>query len=627
MQQLTDHDKALMTGASLYVHPGGGGSARERAAPDGLPAESGRDEASNGDRTIPFVSLKSLRAGPSSERGELARTEWDDNLADPATSPNPRPLAGSGQHEQQRVQASGEASPDAASGEEGSTSGEGWDITLCAGLTPARMNSLDLLRSLDDFNPRHAWGHALLGESPAAVESLDRLSALDTSSSVDLVAFLNSTADEIARRLPDSTTNGQTTGPTMTRAERRRLKEKRATLGVPPGDVLPVEDRRPEWIPPHAATGNSNLEAVQSEAVQSEAVQSEAVQSSGAGRPVGLVPAPAMGPRASGPALRVPARRGRHAQAPVGAQPSGIGPRLGRHTGSEEADAAQPHGKHTAAAAVGAVAASVLGVLTAALVMGGHGTPGLDTAAPLTSGTAAPSAGDTGSAIGDKSQTDAPAASNEGAAAGLFRIPGVGAPLSAFVIPGSSSNAARGTGSGVHGTALGSSGPGETVGGTQGSGAQGGPSAGGSTGGSGSGSSGGSAGSSGGGSSGTSGSTGTQAGSGSGSSGGGSTGSGGSGTKSGSGSGSGSGSSTGSGSKTGSSGSSGGILGVPTPTVPAVTVPTVTVPTVTVPTVTLPPVTVPGATAGSGSSSGSGTSPASPPSVPGGIVGVITGLI
>ena len=82
-------------------------------------------------------------------------------------------------------------------------------------------------------------------------------------------------------------------------------------------------------------------------------------------------------------------------------------------------DHGRTHHKHSAATAVGAVAASVLGVLTAALVVGGSGSPhGLQTASPTLSGGAAATSGE-GAAAGTPSGV--------GGATGSLGIPAPGA--------------------------------------------------------------------------------------------------------------------------------------------------------------------------------------------------------
>ena len=104
------------------------------------------------------------------------------------------------------------------------------------------MTTLDLMRSLQDFAPRSAWHYEDVLPSAPVAESVARLATLDTVSSLDLVASLETAADDIARR-----TGGAPQTPTavtLTRAERRKRQARDAARTAPPRPRL-TSMRRP----------------------------------------------------------------------------------------------------------------------------------------------------------------------------------------------------------------------------------------------------------------------------------------------------------------------------------------------------------------------------------------------
>ncbi|HUI02288.1 MAG TPA: hypothetical protein VLZ77_02020 [Acidimicrobiales bacterium] len=525
---------------------------------------------------LPFVALESLRAEPSTERGEWVPPVASPGLpgaADDSTwtslsstglsstglllgtdagdDPEDEPLL----HQPQDAPGPRHRRPSpSASIWDAPSFADVDDPSHCIGLTPARMTTLDLMRSLEERAPRGDWHYEDVMMSAPIGESVERLATLDTISSFDLVASLESAASDIARR-----TDAPRPTATLSRAERRRRQPEEAGRRAP--TALPEDD--------------------------------------------GPSPAPRVGAQAA--ALATAAiTRGRD-----------LLPRVRRHASTATApplDQRRPHHRHSAATAVGAVAASVLGVLTAALAVGGGGSPhdGLQTAGPTLSGGASTTGGQGG---GAPSGTPGSTATHGGP--GAHGLPGVHSLLTTFFGSGAGSTSGRGVGA-VHGTAVGASGGSGGAGAPGAAQAPGGssaPGAGGSGSSGSSGTSGGASGTHGGGGSGTT-SSGSGSGSGSAGSGGTTHSSGGSGSNAGSGTSPGTGSSTGTGSGQGSSGSSGSGGGLP---LPPVTVPTVTIPPVTVPTVTIPSVPAPALPAlGTPSSGGS---------APPGVLGTVTGLL
>src|SRR5579863_3903315 len=169
-------------------------------------------------------------------------------------------------------------------------------------------------------------------------------------------------------------------------------------------------------------------------------------------------------------------RRGQRVLRPMAAR---LGGTL-RDTPHTSPDVAAPPRSHRAAAAVGAVAASVCGVLTASLVMGSseHEPQGLQANGALQSGTTTKSSGQgspsaAGQTGGAGVAAQGVAGPQSGAASGLgtFPVPGVASPLAALTTMGRGSSTV-GPGSGVHGTATSASGIGTTGGGPSATGSQ-----------------------------------------------------------------------------------------------------------------------------------------------------------
>jgi hypothetical protein len=581
---------------------------------------------------IPFVPLRTaLRSEPSPQRGD-----WAPPVAPSRKRPGGRPARRSAGR-------SGLTSIRDLSGVDDLSDGP--DFAAGPGLTPARMSSIELLRSLQDFAPRGTTTHRDLMGTPEIIESIDRLNSFDMVSSGDLIASLEEAAEAIVRQTSRPEPPTMTAHPSAPSVAELRQDPVPLAETIDDSACYPVGRHSIRALPTASTVTDPDVNDAPGTSEAIAGVVDAAAVVAGVGVTAehgGKGPAPQVDTSGTtAPATTAPAddwyeREG----SPADLTDVGDSPDFGPE-----------HSRRRGVAAVGAVAASVLGVLSAALVMGGGGSPqGLQTG-EIAQGTGARAVGDSAAATGPKSADGGASASELFSQAGLT-LPGAlsASPLAGFgSLTGSSSPGPAGS-TASHGTGRapsGASGSSSGSGGTQ-SGASGPTSDGpGGTTGAGGRPSGSSSGTSSGSSVASSSGSGASTGSSGGRSGGKSTSTGQSQSSTGSGSSSGSGSSGSGGSGTSGSGGGGGLLGsLPVPSLPVPSVPVPSLPTQNVPLPSLPvvgtpsapsapstPTTSSGTSSGSsGSSSGSSSANSGGTTSPGilsvpGITGTISGLL